>query len=159
MIHKESQPSFSNALNDVRKRRNAAALSQEDSPAFELVAILADRYGVEFDDLIKEINGRGALAALARDLLSFPAPARRKRGGQADIPKAWHWYLYVSSCLQHGGTVAAACRDFVERDGGENERGSRAETMRKEYDRCVRRWGKRSDPVQLVDFYSSPPPS
>ncbi len=129
-----------------------------DKASLALFAAIVVRYNVNSADLIKEIEGAGTLARIARDLLGWPLPTKRKRGRPSQSGANWALYLTVSSALQSGSTVDVAISELVKRNGGDPEDKEFAR-LKKNYQRAVKKWGSRKegDRIRLADFYGRAP--
>lgn len=126
-------------LGDILAKRSGLNAPPSCEPEYGLVVLLADRYGCTAEELAAEIDGPGKLAAIARDLLNWPAPERRAAGRPADEEESWRVYSHVEARRRDGVSIEVAIGELVSRDGSDAAE-REFEKVKKRYQRTARRY-------------------
>lgn len=113
---------------------------------FGLIAALAARYGVTQKVLLDELSGSSALAKIGRDLLGLHdlASDKKGRGSPGKPDESWRLFRYaLEQRISHQGVSnRQIARQWVELNGGENPKASKAEAAAKRLRELDKRWGE-----------------
>lgn len=128
----------------------------------DLLVAVAARYGATPEILVKELKGKGVLAAVGRDLLGLQmlAPSAKSRAGDA---RNWQFFVRIENSRRNGRTLEAASAEYLdfykERGRSPPVGGTSEDSVIRHYRRLKKQWVEGDVPESaLAALFANPPP-
>lgn len=132
----------------------------DNADVWAFIALIAQRYEVPVDDVIREIQGRSILGRVFRDVFGIddPTPAKKRRGLKPHDNLNWRLFVYVEFARRSGRKIDEAIEEFTGLSG-ETGTGTGFENAKRQYHRLKKKWNSSDVPDGLAALFVGPPPA